>query len=152
MSSYSISHWMDIWLTDFCDSNYVLILILFWSPSVRRSATHSCGCLWYLSRRPFLLLLTFISLIFLSVSLFYVIWVVSKTLENRSLIRFSQEIPGHLICGAQFHWHISYLNPVSYKKYLMFMCLVWLLLDDLSNFSRRIGLLLPWYMIFSVIP
>ena len=122
-----IPRWMDLWLTDFCDLNTVLILILFWSPSVHIYATHSCGSLWYLSRRPliFLLLLTFLSLFFLSVALFYITWVylghdyhaeVSKSLENRSPIWFSQEIPVHFTCGEPLHWHISLVNPVSYKK------------------------------------
>ena len=127
MSGYSISHWMDIWLTDFCDSNPVSILILFLSLSVHRSAKNSRGCLWYLSRRPLILLLlmTFISLPFIYIALFSVIWVclgheshdeVSKSLENRPLIWFSKEIPGNLICGAPFHWHVSFVNPVSHKK------------------------------------
>ena len=127
MYGLSIYRWMDLWLTEFCDYNHVSIIILFSSPSLRQPITHSCGCLWYLSRRQFifLLLLTFLSFIFLSTVLFYVSWVclghtsndeVSKYLENISLIWFSQEIPVHFTCGAPLHWHISLVNPVSYKK------------------------------------
>ena len=163
MSGYSMSRWMDLWLTNFCDSNPVSIIILFWLPPVCRSAAHSCRCLGYLSCRPLLLLLllTFISLIFISVALFYVSWVclgtdshgeVSKSLENISLLWFSKEIPSHFTCGAPLHWHIYFVNPVSYKKNRMFMCLVRLLLDYLPLFSRGIVLLLSWYMIFSVTP
>ena len=158
-----MSCWMDLWLADFCDLNPVLIRILFISPPVRSSVTHSCGCLWYLSQHPllFLLLLTVLSLIFISVSLFSVTWVflghdyhdeVSKYLENRSLIWFSQRTPSNFTCGAPFHLHISFGNPISYKKYLMLIFLVCLLLDDLPIFSRIIALLLSWYMIFSVDP
>ena len=39
----SMSHLMDLWLMDFCDYNPVLIIIMFLSPSVRWSTTHSCG-------------------------------------------------------------------------------------------------------------
>ena len=38
------------------------------------------------------------------------------------------------------------------KIYLMFICLVRLLLNDLTIFSRRIALFLSWYMMFSVTP
>ena len=44
----SMSRWMVLWITYFCDYNSVLIPILFWSPSMRQSATHSCGNLWLL--------------------------------------------------------------------------------------------------------
>ena len=120
----SMSCWMDVWLTYFGDSNPVLFIILFWSLSLCWSATHSCGILWYLSRHPLLILLliTFLSLLFISISLFYVTWVclwnesheeVSKSLKNRSLIWFSQEIPIHLTCVSQLHWHTPFVNPVS---------------------------------------
>ena len=93
----SMSLWMDLWLTDFCHSNSVLIINLFWSPFVLQYATHSCGRSWYLSRRPllFLLLFTFLSLVIFLLPLFFITWVclgwyyhyeVSKYLENRSLI------------------------------------------------------------------
>ena len=143
MSDYSISCWMDLWLTNFCDSNHdfpVFILIQFWSPSMCQSKTHSCGRFWYLSFRPLplLLLLTFLSFLFLFVVLFTDIWVclrhdsqyeVSKLLENRYLIWFSQEIPGHFICGSPLHCHISFVNPISYEKFwcLLFWCISWLM-------------------------
>ena len=38
------------------------------------------------------------------------------------------------------------------KKYLMFICLVSFLIDDLPLFSRRIALLFSWYMILSLTP
>ena len=143
------------WFMDF------LVRTLLWSPSVRQSATHSCGRLWYLSCHPLLILilLPFLSFLFICVALFSVILVflghdsyyeVSQPLENKSLLWFSQEIPVHFICGAPLHWHISFLDPVSYKKHLMFICFVCLLLDELPIFSRRILILLSSYMIFSV--
>ena len=155
-------HLFHILLNEYLNQIF-LIQILFWSPSVRSYATHSCGSLWYLSRHTILLLLllTLFSLLFLSVALFSVIWVclghdshyeVYKHLENRFLIWFSQEIPDHFISGAPLHWNISFVNPVSYKKYLMSICLVCFLIDDLPLFSRRIELLLSWYIIFSVTP
>ena len=159
----SMFRWIYPWLVRFCDSNTILFLILFWTLSVRWSATHSCGRLWYLSRRSvlFLLLLTFLSLIFICLALFSVNWVclghdshdeVFKSLENRSMVWFRQEIPNYFAYVAPFHWYISFVNPVNYK-----------ILYDVDMFgaftswwltiiSQKIALLLSWYMIFSVNP
>ena len=157
---------MDILLTDFCDSNPVFpvfILILFWSPSIQRSSTHSCGRLWYLSRRPLiiLLLLTFLSFTFFLLScfpLFGSFGGMTPMMRSINLLKIDtwfglvNKYPvisyvGHHFTSISPLWILSVT-----KTYLMFICLVHFLLDDLPFLAIKIALSLSWYMIFSVTP
>ena len=145
----SMSCWMDTWFTDFW------YICCYKSPSVSQYVTHTCGISWFWSRCSLILslFLALICFLFLSISLFSVTQVnlghkshdeVSKSSENRLLIWFSQEIPSHFTRGTPSHWHFAFANPICYKRYLLLMCLVRLLIKVFPLFSIRIALLFSW--------
>ena len=69
---------------------------------------------------------------------------IPEPFEQSSLQGLGEEIARHQIGGEPPDVHVSFLNSIGNKKYLMLMCFVHLPLDALPFRSRSIALLLSW--------
>ena len=123
----SVSYWMDPWFTDF------LVRTLLQSLFVYRSATHSFGCLWFLSRRSliFLLLIALVGLLFLSFAMYSITWVCLGHNSHDEVSKFSEIYPWFgLVIKSPVISHLGHHSTDIYplcilcviKKYLIFMC------------------------------
>ena len=140
MSGYSISRWMNLWLTDFCDSNPASIVILFYHrPCVDPQHTPMDICDTYhvvhfvfYSCSLFLVCFFFLLPCF---KLFGSVWDVTPMLRYLNILILDPSLG--LVKNSLVISYVGYHSTNKYslwilsftKQYLMFICLVRFLLD-----------------------